>query len=233
MLLISFLGALVSPVLMFANGVRSHYSRPDMVVKLENFYGSSMLYSMLMFSLIVYVVIAAFLFSREYAEKTLKTIITAPVSKGRFINAKFITLFILIIVLSLVSWAAIYALAALYHYLFGLAEFNVSVVMNYLGKMILSGMLMFMTISPFVFLSLWTKGLVVPVISAAAVAMGNVMLSYERLGAFYPWTASYLLISGEITATGYPVPLAISLVAAVSILGFLASVIYFKAEDIR
>jgi len=107
MLLICILGAFVAPILMFVNGVRTHYAHPDAVVKLADFFNSSMLYSMLMFSLIVFAVIGAFLFSREYSENTLKTIITIPVAKSKFIISKFVMLLIVTITLTLISWAAI------------------------------------------------------------------------------------------------------------------------------
>jgi bacitracin transport system permease protein len=232
-LLISFLGALVTPGLVFANGVRTHYLRPDVVVKMADFYNYCITYSMLMFGLIVYVVIAAYLFSREYAENTLKTILTVPVRKLTFIISKFSMLFIWVMVLTLVSWASIYIITALYSIMFGLAEFGAAVAFEYLVKMTLAGVLMFLTISPFAFLSMRSKGIVVPVIAAATVAMGNVVIYSESLAALFPWAASYLLVRGEIAQTGYPLYLVIGLIAVVSIFGFAVSIIYFQREDIK
>lgn len=233
MLLISFLGALVTPVMMIASAVKMHYSRPDIIITLANLYDDCSLYTMLLFGVIVYVVIAAYLFSREYTEKTLKTILTVPVSKLTFIISKFIMLFLWIIVLTLISWVSMFILATLYKAIFGLSEFSIAVAIKYLGEMLLGGILMFLTISPFAFLAVWTKGLVVPIIAAAAITMGNVALSNEALGALYPWTASYMLVRGDIAQTGYPYPLSIGLIAIVSIFGFFASVVYFKREDVK
>jgi len=232
-LLISFLGALVAPTLMFVQGVKTHYSEPEFVISMEHFYENSTLYSMLMFGLIVYVVIGAYLFSREYTENTLKTIITVPVSKLSFITGKFIVFFILVIVLSIISWISIYGLSAIFKAMFGLEGFSIAIATKYFGRAIIGGMIMFVTMSPFAFLSLWTKGFVVPVISAASVAMVNVMLSNSDLGALFPWTASYLLISDGLTQTGYPYSLAISLIAVVSVFGFVVSVVYFQREDVK
>lgn len=233
MLLISFLGALVTPTMMFADGVKIHYSHPDTIITLEAFYDSCSLYTMMLFGLIVYAVIAAYLFSREHTERTLKTILTVPVSKFKFMISKFMMLFIWIMMLSLISWASMFVLASLYGAIYGIAEFSIAIAMKYLGEMIFGGILMFLTISPFAFLAIWTKGLVVPIIAAATIAMGNVALSNEALGALYPWTASYLLVTGRMAETGYPYLLAIGLIALVSILGFLASVIYFQKEDVK
>ncbi len=233
MLLISFLGAVVTPLLMIVDAVKIRYSAPDTTITLENFYSSCLLYTMVLVGPIVYTVIAAHLFSREYVERTLKNILTIPVSKFSFIMSKFCMLFIWIVALSFVSWASMFVLAALYHGVVGIAEFSMAVVVNYLGRMLLGSVLMFLTISLFVFLAIWTKGLVVPVIAATTIVMGNAALSNEALGALYPWTASYLVVSGRMAETGYPYSLAVGLIALVSIVGFVASVVYFHQEDIR
>jgi bacitracin transport system permease protein len=188
---------------------------------------------MIMFGLIVYVVITAYLFSREYTENTLKTILTVPVKKLTFITSKFLTLFIWVIVLTLISWGGIYALTALYSAIFGLAEFGVAVALHYLGNMLFGGILMFLTISPFAFLSIWTKGVVVPVIASAAVAMGNVVIHSETLGELFPWTASYLLVRYGMEQISYPYALVIGLIALVSIIGFALTIVYFYREDIK
>ena len=233
MLLISFLGALVTPSMMIAGAVKTHYSNPDTVITLYRWFYDSLLYIMCLFGTIVYAVVAAYLFSREYSENTLKTILTVPVSKSAFIVSKFLMLFLWIMALTLISWAGIYALAAGFHAVFGLAEFSFAVAAEFLWKMIIGGVRMFLTTSPIVFLSLWSKSLVLPVISAAAIAMGNVMLSNEDLGALYPWTSSYFLISDKIESTGYPYSIVIGLIAVVSIAGFIVSGYYFKNEDAK
>ncbi len=233
MLLISFLGALVTPFMMIADGIKIHFSHPELPITLMGFYNGCNLYIMILFGLIVYTVIAAYLFSREHTEKTLKTILTVPVSKISFILSKFIMLFIWIMTLTIVSWAGMFILAALYKVLFGLAEFSLAVAIPYFGKMLLGGILMFLMSSPFAFLALWTKGLVVPIIAAATIVMGNVALSNEALGAVFPWTAITLLIDDKIGQTGFSYALVIGLILSVSIFGFVASIVYFQKEDIK
>ncbi|WP_347767808.1 hypothetical protein [Gorillibacterium sp. CAU 1737] len=56
----------------FCDGVRFYYSKPGEVIRLEQFYSSFSLYTLLLFGLIVYSVIAAYLFSREHTEATLR-----------------------------------------------------------------------------------------------------------------------------------------------------------------
>ncbi len=233
MLSVSFLGALVTPMMLIIDGLRTHYAHPEIVNTLAGLFDSCLFYTMLIFGLLVYTVIAAYLFSREYSEKTLKTVLAVPVPRLSFIGSKFSRLFIWVIALTSVSWVSTLILAAAYNAAFGIAEFSLTVALHYLGKMLLGGALMFLTLSPFAFLAEWTKGLAVPVIAAATVLMGNAALANEALGALYPWTATLLLLNGKLTGTDYPTILPVSLIALVSILGFFASAIYFQKEDIQ
>lgn len=233
MLLISFLGACVMPVMMVLDGIKIHYSEPNVVITLAALYDSCSMYTMLLLGLIVYTVIAAYLFSREHTERTLKTVLTVPVSKVSFLVSKYIMLFLWIMALTFVSWAGMLLLAAAFGPVFGLDGFRMGIAYSYLGEMLLGGVLMFVTLSPFVFLALWTKGLVIPIIVSATVMMGNAALSNEAFGAFYPWTASFLLVNGKLAETGCPHWISVGLIALVSILGFASTFIYFQKEDIK
>lgn len=233
MLLISFLGACVTPAMMVLDGIKIHYSHPEKVITLADLYDSCSLYTMMLFGLIVYAVIAAYLFSREHTEQTLKTILTVPVSKHLFLVSKFMILFLWILSLTLVSWGVLLLLSVSLGGIFGLEGVCLKVAASYLGEMLLGGVLMFLTISPFAFLALWTKGLAVPIIASATIMMGNAALSNEALGAYYPWTASLLLVNGRLADTGCPYWIAVSLLALVSILGFASAFLFFQREDIK
>ena len=233
MLLISFLGALVTPCMEFIEALRMHHSYPEKVFGIGDLYSSSLLYSMLLFGMVVYVVIGSYLFSREYSENTLKSILTIPVSKGAFLISKFIMFFIWIMVLILITWASMLAFSAIFVAIYHSMPLDFVIAFQYLGKMLLGGVLMFATLSPFIFLTLWTKQVIVPVIAATAFVMANAALSNEPLGALFPWTATYLLVSNRFAGTGYPFGLSASLILLVSVLGFVISAWYFVHEDVK
>ena len=92
---------------------------------------------------------------------------------------------------------------------------------------------MFLTISPFAYIAQKTKGFVTPVITSSVVVMGNAALCNQDFGSLYPWTATFFLIKGNIQSTGYPITLAIGIIAFVSIMGFLMTFNYFKNEDLK
>jgi bacitracin transport system permease protein len=233
MLLISFLGALVTPSMEFIEALRMHHSYPDKVFGIGDLYSSCLLYSMVLFGMVVYVVIGSYLFSREYSENTLKSILTIPVSKGAFLTSKFIMFFIWIILLTLITWASMLAFTAIFVAIYHSMSFDFLVAFQYLGKMLLGGVLIFATLSPFIYLTLWTKQVVIPVIAATAFVLANAALSNEPLGALFPWTATYLLVSDCLAATGYTFGLSVGLIILVSVLGFIVSSWYFVNEDIK
>ena len=233
MLLISILGALAAPGMLLLECLQTHFEHPEKMFTLADIYDSLLLYTIILMNLLVYIIIASYLFSREYTEKTLKNILPIPVSKTSFLTSKFCILFIWMIVLSFFSWGSAFLLALLYHSVFGIAEFQFHIALIYLGKMMSSTILMFLTITPFTFLAEKTKSLVVPLIISAAVIMGNAALSNQDLGALYPWTAILFLMQGSLAATGYPVWVSVGIITLVSILGFAATYIYFQKEDIK
>lgn len=231
--LISILGVLATPFMIMVEALQMHFKHPEKIFTLADLYDDSLIYTMLLIGMMVYTVITAYLFSREYMEKTMKTILPIPVLKTSFLASKFCMLFLWIMFLTAVTWAGMLALATIYHAVFGLAEFRFGVALIWLGKMLLGGILMYLTITPFAFLAEKAKNLVAPIVVAAVIVMGSAALTNQDAGALYPWTATFFLVKGKLVGTGYPVWLAISIIALISILGFAATFIYFQKEDIQ
>lgn len=233
MLYLSIIGVFATPVMILLEAVQTHFEHPKQYFTLNDIYNNSLLYIMLVMNIMVYVAITAYLFSREYSEKTLKTILTVPVSRNKLVAGKFCTLFLWVIVLTVVTWVGIFALSTLYNMIIGMDGFFILVALQWLYKLLLSGVLMFITISPYAFLAERTKGLVTPMIASAVMVMGGAALCNQDFGALYPWTATYFLISGKIETTGYPVLLSIVSITILSISGFVATFYYFYKEDLK
>lgn len=233
MVLISILGVMSIPFMMLIESLQAHFKRPDLVFTLSDIYSDSILYIMLLANIMIYVAITAYLFSREYAENTLKTILPIPVSRTKLMAAKFCTLFIWTSVLTIVTWAGILILSGMYHIVFGMEGYSLLVAINWLPKYFFSNMLMFLTVSPFAFIAQKTKGFVASMIASAVIVMGSAALSNHEWGALYPWTATFFLIEGRIESTGYPMVLSVAIILLVSVIGFYMTFHYFKKEDLK
>ena len=233
MVLLSVLGVLATPCMMLAGALQMHFEYPDKIFTLADIYDNSLVYAMLLINFIVYVTVTAYLFSREYSENTLKMLLPIPVSRTAFIVGKFLVLFLWIMLLTIVTWAGILALFSLYHVIFGMHSFSLNVAGLWLLKFLLGNILMFFTLSPFAFIAQKTKGLVVPMIASAVVVMSSAALSNQDMGALFPWTATYFLMDGRLESIGYPIPLSIAIIFAISVVGLLATFRYFKGEDLK
>lgn len=220
MVLISIAGVLSTPLLMLMEALQTHFDKPEMIFTLSDIYSDSVLYIMLLVNMMIYVAIAAFIFSREYTESTLKTILPIPISRIKLLMGKFFTLLLWIVMLTFVTWAGIFMVSGMYHAIFKLEGYRLFVAISWLPKYLLSSILMFLTTSPFVFLAGKTKGFVAPMIGSAVIVMGSAALSNQEWGALYPWTATYFLVQGKTQSTAYPVWLSVAIILLVSAVGF-------------
>jgi bacitracin transport system permease protein len=213
--------------------IQTHFEHPEQIFTLNDIYKDSLLYIMLLMNIMICVSISAYLFSREYSEKTLKIVLPIPVSRNKLILGKFCTLFLWIMMLEIVTWVGILAVSFGYHLIIGMDGFYITVAFRWLFKFLIGGVMMFITISPYAYLAEKTKGLVSPMIVSAVMVMGSAALSNQKFGALYPWTATYFLIGGKIESSGYPAILSIVIISVLSIAGFIATFYYFNKEDLK
>ena len=104
MFLICILGSFTAPIMVFIGLIKSRLENPAMIITYGDLLDETNMYVVLLFGLVVYVVIAAYLFSREYTEHTLKSVISAPVSRSKYVTGKYIMFFIWVMLLTMVAW---------------------------------------------------------------------------------------------------------------------------------
>lgn len=106
MFLISIIGAGVAPFLVVvASYIHIKTKQPTPTIWFHQLFTEVNLYTTLVIGFPLYGVVVAYLFTREYAEDTLKNLLTIPVSRISFIISKFIILFLWIMMLTLVAWS--------------------------------------------------------------------------------------------------------------------------------
>ena len=225
--LLTVLGALSIPSLLYIGLLTGEHATFQGILDYYATYACSLFY------IIIFTIIIAYLFGREYTEHTLKTILTTPLSKTKLLIGKFCTLLLWIVMLTLVTWAGIFIVCGLYDAVFTLEGYSLLVAIVWLPKFLFGSILMFLTVSPFVFVAMKTKGFVAPMIGSAVIVMGSAALSNQEWGALYPWTATYFLVQGKLQSTGYPTLLSVSIIILVSAVGFLMTFHHFKKEDLK
>lgn len=229
MVLISCLGALATPVMVFVGVVKFRLDQPGHMTTFASFFLQSNMYTMLLFGLIVNTVIASYLFSRENTENTLKTILTVPISRILFILSKFVMLLIWMLSLSVITWISSLCLGIIV----GCVNLSMDIVMNSIVQCLFGTILMYLVLLPFVYLILRVKNLVLPIICATTVAMINVAMAGESLAALFPWSSFYLLVSGDIDKTEYSPTVVLVMILVTALVGFGLSIWHFNKEDVK
>lgn len=230
-ILIGVLGSLIVPFLVTVNDIRISRSNPAAALSLGGIYEDTIMFLMLLFGPLVLAVVAVYLISREYTEKTLKTIFAVPVGRAQFLAGKFLVLFILVLLFMILSWLNIVIVSVICSLFLEVSQINPLSAAYILIQMIKGGILLFGTLTPFVYLALCAKGTLAPFIAIAAVSLLNVVLSGSQAAGFYPWTAAYLLLAGRLEQSGCPVWVGKSLLLLVCVSGICASMLRFQKED--
>ncbi|MGH2242512.1 ABC transporter permease, partial [Enterococcus faecalis] len=90
-------------------------------------------------------------------------------SRTKLLIGKFCTLLLWIVMLTLVTWAGIFIVCGLYDAVFTLEGYSLLVAIVWLPKFLFGSILMFLTVSSFVFVAMKTKGFVAPMIGSAVI----------------------------------------------------------------
>ncbi len=230
--IVGVLGAWIVPGLAIFNSIQRYLRNPGNTIDLFELYDSAIMFLMLLFAPLVLSVMATYLISREYTEKTLKTIFTVPISRKKFLEGKFIILFMIVMLFMLLSWLHILIMAVIGSLFINITQITVVSAVFFLIKMLFSGILLYMTITPVIYLSIRNKGFITPFIMIATVCLLNVVLSNSRVAGFFPWTATYLLVNGSGGNFGCPNSISFLLIVLLCIVSVAASMKRFLKEDI-
>ena len=232
-LLIGILGTLIVPLFVYVKAVINYFSNPEIIMSLFSLYDDAFMFLMLLFAPIVLAILYAWIISREYTDGTLKNIFVIPVSQITFFCGKLLFLAILTFMFMLISWLEILVLAFLCNCFIPVTELNIPSILFFLIKMLSGGILLFATQTPFIYLTIRTRGFVTPLIAIAAVSLINVVLSNSEIAGFYSWSASYLLINGRLSGQSCSKEISISIILIMCLLGIITSLLRFKKEEIK
>lgn len=228
MFLLSVLSTVVVPMLCLVELVRKiGYGE---TVTFDTMLGNSIMYTFLMVGMMVACVIAAYLFSREQTENTLKTIMTLPVSKNKYLAGKFIALLFWMLFLSVITWLIL----VLVCFIGGASEPGAALIFGYLLKYVCATMCVYLTITPLIFITLWQKSLIPAIITAIMIAMVNILITNDRYVMLFPWSALLSIIQGgRFVHSELPIVLSYLSIGLTTVIGFIASFIYFNKQDIK
>lgn len=226
--LLSLGGGIITPLMMFAGLLKSKIDDPTAIVSFQSLFNDGNLYYLGLFAVILFSVIVAYLFGREYNEHTLKSVLTVPISKTKYLFGKLAMLLIWIVILAIVSFLAI----LIFGFIGGADQFSWKVAIEALYHFVSGSILLGLVMSPFIFLSMWMKNLVPAMICGAGVCLGNMIMFGQDWAPLFPWMSPQLLSSGDISQYSYGTLTPSLILLATFLVGLAISWLYFNKKDV-
>lgn len=227
MIFISLIGAASAPIMLFISLLNIHSKQPNSPLTFQTFFDNTNLYVLLLLASLLYGVMTAYLFNREYAENTLKNLLTIPVSKVNLMISKMILLGIWILVLTFMIWTSTFILGIMG----GFEGLTPWILWKSFSQFMIGGFFIFLLTTPIIFITILLKSYVPAIIFSACITMANVLMADSEYKAVFPWSAVHTVASNSFTPE-FPASYSMISILATSILGFMASIFVFKKSDI-
>ena len=221
--LLSLMGAVLPPLLMFiAVFAFDEGSTFDMLFTNVNMYMSA-LFAIMLFSIMI-----SYLFGREYNEHTLKTMMTIPISRGKFLISKYAMFLVWILILTVVTSLS----SLVFGFIAGLEGFTLKLFIDSFAQLLFANVLLFLTFSPFVFISLLITNMVPAMVGGAGLTLVNMLIYGQTWAPYVPWVCPYLIASGEIAEYATSPTVSYGVILVTFLIGLAISYIYFTKTDL-
>lgn len=222
--LLSLMGAVLPPLLMFiAVFAFDEGNSFDLLFSNVNMYMSAL------FAVLLFAIIISYLFGREYNEHTLKAMLTIPISRGKFLMAKYVMFLVWILILTVVTTLS----TVIFGFIAGLEGFTLKLLVDSFAQLLFANVLLFLTFSPFVFISLFITNMVPAMVGGAGLTLVNMMIYGQTWAPYVPWVCPYLIASGEIAEYSASITVSYGVILATFVIGLLISYVYFTKKDVQ
>ena len=221
--LLSLMGAILPPFLMFIAVFAF-----DEGNTFELLFNNVNMYMSALFAVLLFAIMISYLFGREYNEHTLKTMLTIPVSRGNFLLSKYVMFLVWILILTVVTSLS----TLVFGFIAGLEGFSLKLFIDSFIQLLFANMLLFLTFSPFVFLSLVITNMVPAMVGGAGLTLVNMLIYGQTWAPYVPWVCPYLIASGEIAEYSASIAVSYGIILATFAIGLIISYIYFTRTDV-
>ena len=154
--------------------------------------------------------------------------LTIPVSRTKFLISKYVMFLVWIVILTVVTSMSTVA----FGFVAGLDGFSIGLAANSFAQLLYANVLLFLTFSPFVFVSLFITNMVPAMVGGAGLALVNLMVYGQNWAPFVPWVCPYLIASGEIAEYSASITVSYGIILATFVIGLVISYIYFTKTDV-
>ncbi|MBO5840785.1 MAG: bacitracin ABC transporter permease, partial [Methanobrevibacter sp.] len=114
----------------------------------------------------------------------------------------------------------------------GLSGFTLQLFINSFAELLFANILLFLTFSPFVFISLFITNMVPAMVGGASLTLVSLLVNGQSWAPYVPWACPYLLSSGEIADYGVSLIIPYGVILVTFLIGIVVSYIYFTKKDV-
>ncbi|MCB0280908.1 MAG: ABC transporter permease, partial [Calditrichaeota bacterium] len=209
--------------------LRKSDSRPaDWVPNLEVYFSQSAYFFVLIIGVLLFGLIASYVFNREFQDNTLKSILTVPVNRMKLLIAKWLVVLIWIEALMTFSYLIIICSG-----FFGdFQPYNLQVLTDGLILQLVVGLISMALTMPVIFLAVYYKNFVPSIAFTVIVSMTSLILIQSKYAVFFPWTAALIVANTKISVPVYPGYYPYLTLMLTIILSSVPTLIYFQRKDI-
>lgn len=134
--------------------------------------------------LIGYTFVAAWVFGREFADRTIKDLLAKPVSRAKIVLSKFLVILAWCLLLSVYMFAVGFAVGAI----MGVQGGSASFISGLFFKFLITSLMYILVTAPTILLANVTKGYLAPLgLILIIVILSNVLASFG-FAPYFPWT---------------------------------------------
>lgn len=176
--------------------------------------------------LIVFGFVTSWVFGREYADRTIKDLLSLPVHRSVTVLVKFIAIFLTCLLLSLY----VIVFGVLLGMLIGLPGWSASTVMEGINLMLVTTALTVALCPPAAFFACYGKGFLAPIGFVIFMVVCAQIIAAVGYGAYFPWAVP-ALYSGMTGTAGDLAVASFFVVGLMAIAGFGVTVAWWLYAD--
>lgn len=221
------LGVAIAPVLNYVIFLSLKTNKPS-AISMERYFEQCYVFFTVLISTMIFGLIAAYIFNREYQEGTLGNMLTIPTGRAELIINKMIILFGWIIFLVLFN----FCLSIFLNYMGLFIQFDKEIIIKYLKIYLLTGVLHFILMPVTVFITLVFKSYIPSVGFSIFVTITSLILTNTKYGELFPWSLIYLLARYQ-EEFNYSRLYSITLMILTFITSLTACIVYFNRADVE
>lgn len=185
-------------------------------------YLNELLNNLAALGLIGYTFVAAWVFGREFIDKTIKDLLAKPVARSHIVMSKLLVILAWSLVLSLYMFAIGLAVGGF----FGLNGWSTTFIWNTFFRFIITSLLFIFVTSPGILLANVSKGYLAPLGLTLVIVIFSSVMASLGFAPYFPWTIPQLFLN-----TGVLNLSSIIILASTGIAGIVGTFVWWRFAE--